>query len=200
MFFKTPVMASDYGFRRLWDLLKAVPETVDVVREGHWVYFQLMEPIRSNAAKERERHHPKLVQFEKESIKILTSMPGHKIKAIDFRKFFWRHFKRQFEATDYGYPKMKRMLVLLPHIVKIEDTKPQYTITLLPQESTKEDEEQEHLCIVCMDLEPEVALVPCSHNDLCRSCAEKIYQKDRRCPIDRTEITGIIPLSRAGDV
>ena len=63
--------------------------------------------------------------------------------------------------------------------------------------SGQEVEEEKLACIVCMDLMPAVVLVPCSHNNLCRVCAEKICQEDKRCPIDRIPITGIIPLGVA---
>ena len=53
---------------------------------------------------------------------------------------------------------------------------------------------EELTCIVCMDLKREVVLVPCTHNNLCRSCAVKIFQEDGRCPIDRIHITEIVPL------
>ena len=61
------------------------------------------------------------------------------------------------------------------------------------EKKNKEPERQEELeCIVCMDRKPEVVLVPCEHNNLCRSCAQKIYQKQKKCPIDRIRITDII--------
>ena len=194
MLFKRPVMASDYGFRRLWDLLRAVPETVEPV--GHEI--QLTKALRSNGAEERERYRPKLTLFGKELVQLLQAWPGHKIEATQLSHCYWRYFGRQLQAADYGYARVKDMLRLLLYVVEVEGKKPHAAIKLLPQKSaeTEEDEEEEELtCIVCMDLQPEVVLVPCAHNNLCRPCAEKINQNDKKCPIDRIPITGIIPLS-----
>ena len=40
------------------------------------------------------------------------------------------------------------------------------------------------LCCICLELEREVALLPCFHFCICRSCANKI----EKCPICRSEV------------
>ena len=49
-------------------------------------------------------------------------------------------------------------------------------------------------CIVCMDRKPEVALVPCGHQNLCGVCAYQCKEQQDKCPTDRIRIMEIIPL------
>ena len=49
-------------------------------------------------------------------------------------------------------------------------------------------------CIVCMDHKPDVALVPCGHQNMCGACAYQWNEQQQRCPTDRTRIVEIIPL------
>ena len=47
-------------------------------------------------------------------------------------------------------------------------------------------------CVVCMDREPQVVLVPCGHQNLCAPCAYQWTEENGRCPTDRREIEIIV--------
>ena len=49
-------------------------------------------------------------------------------------------------------------------------------------------------CIVCLDLKPDVVLVPCGHQNMCGACAHQWNEEQKGCPIDRTKIMEILPL------
>ena len=51
-------------------------------------------------------------------------------------------------------------------------------------------------CIVCMDRKPEVALVPCGHQNLCGVCAYQCKEQQDKCPTDRIRIVEISPLEK----
>ena len=201
----------DCGFGgSLKDLFRSMRDTFEVSHKYiDWDgtelvgQVQLTESVRRIAKEDRGKilqNHQKLLLFEKELIQLRNALQGRRMNMTELCRYYNRFYQKQFKAEDYGFARMKHMLKFLPHIVKIEDTKPHATITLLPQKSTPQEDEQEELtCIVCMDLKPDTILVPCSHNNLCRPCAEKIVQRDKRCPIDRIHITGIIPLSSGNE-
>ena len=45
-------------------------------------------------------------------------------------------------------------------------------------------------CRICLTPnETPVCLVPCGHNRMCHTCAERIAQETNRCPICRTTLT-----------
>ena len=47
-------------------------------------------------------------------------------------------------------------------------------------------------CVVCMDREPQVVLVPCGHQNLCAPCAYQWKEENGHCPTDRREIEIIV--------
>ena len=49
-------------------------------------------------------------------------------------------------------------------------------------------------CIICLDNEPDVVLVPCGHQNLCGGCAYQWYEEKMRCPTDRKKIKEILAL------
>lgn len=49
-------------------------------------------------------------------------------------------------------------------------------------------------CVVCMDAEKSIVLLPCRHAQLCNSCAESCKQRDGLCPTCRVEIKEILPI------
>ena len=198
--FKRTVMASDYGVRRLSDLIRKVPETVELAGSQ----IQLNETIRCNAAEEKEKCHPKLTVLEKDLVELQHLLWGRgKVTMNYFRNFYERYFLEPLEAENYGdFKHLKTVLALFPNIVKMEGKKPHVSVMFLPPQNNdgREDEREDLECIVCMDLKPDVVLVPCTHNNLCHSCANKIYQEQKKCPIDRIKITDIIPLSMTKEV
>ena len=50
-----------------------------------------------------------------------------------------------------------------------------------------------HTCIICMEREPDVFLVPCGHQNVCGPCAYEWKEHSGRCPTDRKEIQMIVP-------
>ena len=51
-----------------------------------------------------------------------------------------------------------------------------------------------HTCVICMDREPQVVLVPCGHQNLCTPCAYQWKEENGRCPTDRREIEMIVTI------
>ena len=47
-------------------------------------------------------------------------------------------------------------------------------------------------CIICLDREPDVALVPCGHMNLCGACAYQWNEEKKGCPTDREKILKIL--------
>ena len=47
-------------------------------------------------------------------------------------------------------------------------------------------------CVICMDREPEVVLVPCGHQNICAPCAYQWKEENGCCPTDRREIQMIV--------
>eukprot|EP00038_Savillea_parva_P031620 m.88806 g.88806 ORF g.88806 m.88806 type:complete len:361 (-) comp9771_c0_seq7:1867-2949(-) len=46
-------------------------------------------------------------------------------------------------------------------------------------------------CVVCLAAVVEVAFVPCYHAQLCVRCADEVREADGRCPVCRSEVTGV---------
>ena len=56
------------------------------------------------------------------------------------------------------------------------------------------EQESRPTCVVCLDRMPEVALVPCGHQNFCAPCAYQWKEESGHCPIDRKQITMIMRL------
>lgn len=52
--------------------------------------------------------------------------------------------------------------------------------------------EEDHLCFICYEKEADVALVPCGHGGQCYLCARKVLSMDRRCPVCRQSVVGVV--------
>lgn len=50
------------------------------------------------------------------------------------------------------------------------------------------DNDEEHLCVVCMEQDRCVVLLPCSHMVLCAGCAPEVIKKTGACPICREPV------------
>jgi hypothetical protein len=48
------------------------------------------------------------------------------------------------------------------------------------------------LCYACSDTEPDAVLLPCGHRGLCSACAARLWTIDRRCPLCRRELCGVV--------
>ena len=55
-------------------------------------------------------------------------------------------------------------------------------------------QDENSTCIVCMDRRAEVVLVPCGHQNMCSPCAHQWDGEQKGCPMDRINISGILPL------
>jgi len=53
---------------------------------------------------------------------------------------------------------------------------------------TATSETDNYNCEMCM-IEPRFAMVPCGHQRFCSSCANRVRDEGRCCPIYRTDIT-----------
>lgn len=47
-------------------------------------------------------------------------------------------------------------------------------------------------CCVCMDARKDAVLTPCGHKAMCMQCAEMLKVRERRCPVCRVHIDGVI--------
>lgn len=52
--------------------------------------------------------------------------------------------------------------------------------------------EEEHLCFICYEQKADVALVPCGHGGQCYVCARRMLGLDRRCPMCRASVMGVV--------
>jgi hypothetical protein len=59
-----------------------------------------------------------------------------------------------------------------------------------PVEPASETEEE--LCYACADSKPDTMLLACGHQGLCTSCAKHLWKLDRRCPLCRTALKGMV--------
>merc|ERR1719310_1911008 len=48
------------------------------------------------------------------------------------------------------------------------------------------------LCCVCMDARKDAVLTPCGHKAMCVQCAEALKARERRCPVCRQHIGGVV--------
>jgi hypothetical protein len=63
----------------------------------------------------------------------------------------------------------------------------------LPPLSPDPDEEDGHICVVCLEARRAVVLLPCRHFVMCAACADGLPQP-RRCPVCREPAMDVMPL------
>ena len=56
------------------------------------------------------------------------------------------------------------------------------------QESLRHPRADLWLCVVCMEQEKKVLLLPCKHLCMCKPCADKIVAGSAQCPVCRERI------------
>jgi hypothetical protein len=61
-----------------------------------------------------------------------------------------------------------------------------------PAANPSDDEE---LCYACVDSKPDTMLLACGHQGLCTSCARQLWRIDRRCPLCRAALKGMVFLN-----
>ena len=171
-------------------------------------HFHLQRVLRrlENLSLEDRDKGAKLKRFEEDAIKILTLAPHYQLSFREFTQMYERQFQGpiSLDISAYGFGSLSELFRSMRDILEVSH---KYTysdgtlyggqVQLKEAVRRRVEEEEELTCIVCMDFKREVVLVPCTHNNLCRPCAVKIFQEDGRCPIDRILITDIVPLSVA---
>ncbi len=55
-----------------------------------------------------------------------------------------------------------------------------------------DDYDNSKACFVCWDASPDAVLLECGHSGLCVACAERLLQRERRCPLCRMGFTGVV--------
>jgi hypothetical protein len=55
-------------------------------------------------------------------------------------------------------------------------------------ETVHEDLQNRWLCVVCLEAEKSVALLPCRHLCMCAACTRSIMASSKQCPVCRTGI------------
>jgi hypothetical protein len=55
-----------------------------------------------------------------------------------------------------------------------------------------DDYDDDKPCFVCLDAAPEAVLLECGHGGLCVACAERLWQRERRCPLCRAGFAGVM--------
>jgi len=48
------------------------------------------------------------------------------------------------------------------------------------------------LCCVCMDQRKDAVLTPCGHKAMCMQCAQALKARERKCPVCRNNIEGVV--------
>jgi hypothetical protein len=60
-------------------------------------------------------------------------------------------------------------------------------------EGAEEGEDDTHnLCYTCCTAHPNTMLIACGHQGLCAACAARLWRIDRRCPLCRRGLNGIV--------
>ena len=52
----------------------------------------------------------------------------------------------------------------------------------------------EELCFICFAQRPDVTMLPCGHRGQCHMCAQRLLSIDRRCPMCRASVVGVLLL------
>ncbi len=60
--------------------------------------------------------------------------------------------------------------------------------------SAERTDQEDALCVVCMDLPNTHAFVPCGHRCVCAECSQPILQSSARCPVCRAHVTQAIKI------
>ena len=47
-------------------------------------------------------------------------------------------------------------------------------------------------CCICLEASHNAQLLPCMHNKFCKECLERHLQRNRRCPVCRTLVSGML--------
>ena len=118
--FGRQIKLSNYGFEKSIDLLKAVPDTVQVSEKGKSTRpISLKDSLRSTIAEKRKDH---LNMFRKECVELLTFSPKHTIAFDKFVSEYNSHFKKPLKLSNYGFGKLIDLLKAVSGTVKVAES------------------------------------------------------------------------------
>ena len=58
---------------------------------------------------------------------------------------------------------------------------------------------EENLCVICMTMPKEMALVPCRHLCLCSGCSKQLLKRSNKCPVCRAYVSDTIVINKYED-
>lgn len=67
-----------------------------------------------------------------------------------------------------------------------------FQIPILIKQPHEEDDEEDDLCYACFESRPNTMLLGCGHHGLCTACVKKLWDVDKRCPLCRAELKGVV--------
>ena len=78
----------------------------------------------------------------------------------------------------------------------LNSSKPQEIESALNSEATVKESENddEEVCVVCLDNKKTHAFNPCGHMCVCKTCADIIIQSDSNCPMCRISVTNSLKI------
>ena len=64
------------------------------------------------------------------------------------------------------------------------------------EDATRDDtNNSDKACYVCFDADASTVLLACGHQGLCAACAARLWRIDRRCPLCRRRVNGVVFLT-----
>ena len=70
-----------------------------------------------------------------------------------------------------------------------KDSKPSADEVDKKRSSASAEQEASEECVICMDQQNSHIMVPCGHQCVCQSCADRITEDGETCPICRAAVT-----------
>mmetsp|Transcript_30242 Transcript_30242/g.59065 ORF Transcript_30242/g.59065 Transcript_30242/m.59065 type:complete len:110 (+) Transcript_30242:231-560(+) len=58
--------------------------------------------------------------------------------------------------------------------------------------------EDEDMCVICMEGKATWTSVPCGHRSLCKTCAEHLRDSGRQCPLCRADVSSVMQVFGGG--
>ena len=150
---------SDYGFGKLIDLLKAVPDAVYVPQYG-----KADRPVRMRGSPDPKAELKDAVSpspakqkfnldiFSKELVELLRAQPEHFIVIHMFCACYYQNFVKEFRVSDCGYSNLRKLFEALPNVVKIVGEGHDTGITLAQEEGDKEEESAQQFAQECTEV------------------------------------------------
>ena len=145
-YFGKELKMSDFGYKKLAQLIKAVPGVVEVTADSSGQYFiqltdsarlsdkirvspkvqvEMTEEADRNGEQKKDLSQENLAQrreeFAQECTELLKEAPELKLPLNSFAVMYNRYFKRQCKVSDYGESKMINLFLSLPDTVRVTE-------------------------------------------------------------------------------